>query len=830
MVNATLYLLKYNNYYNRIVKKEDTIDGYIPYQIGEALQRINFNPNDYVSTELIINWDYEHPDYLVVVNEEGAIEHRWFVMDVQRTRAGQFKIVLQRDVIADFYKNVKESTCFIEKGWTSTSPLVFNNENMGFNQIKTKEVLLENSLKTPWLVLYLARYNNEGQYNEFKGTFNDQPTDLVPHYVLDSLDKYTYYAYSQTSNHQAKQYVFSDFDNVQFGALYQDEAELGEYGFVYMATVSKNGFVARGDGGQAVGVADGKQYPILKAGRTFATKREWFGDFSGFLTDGTQTVDGLPINSYTSTPKKIGTYQPGPSNIGTLRGDDLLRAEQNKIIRVGNDYYRITYTTSDLPTYSLGTYQIPKGSGLAREMWGSIFLDNEEAGNIKPLTLDETQEYYLIVETTYKGSFLNIEKIDVSSTPIEYDIKYDTSFTRDASYEILATPLYNTQFYNVPAKSGSSTVYSDEMSNGDIGKQWFQDIINRYNAAGFAYDLQLVPYCPIDKANLESLSPDEITWCYRKLSNSQVNLTFAIKLPNASFQTIVTRTDIPLRDDLKLSNELDLYRLVSPNGIGEYEWSPAKNGSSVSRFEVDCTLIPYNPYIKINPSFANLYGQDFDDYRGLICDGDFSLPIINNQWETYQLNNKYYQAIFDRNIEHQEYNNKFQFAQDIGSAISGSVAGATSGAIAGSAGGPVGAIVGGVVGGVASTAGGIADIAIGQKLRKENIQYQKDQFGFELGTIKARSQTLTRTTSYNINNKYFPYVEYYTCTSEEEKALTSKMKYNGMTIGVIDNIQNYMNPNDYTYIQAQLIEIDITEDYHVAAEINRILQGGIRIA
>lgn len=50
-----LYLLHYNNYYNRIVKKEETLSDYLPYQIGETIENINFIPNDFINTEQIVN-------------------------------------------------------------------------------------------------------------------------------------------------------------------------------------------------------------------------------------------------------------------------------------------------------------------------------------------------------------------------------------------------------------------------------------------------------------------------------------------------------------------------------------------------------------------------------------------------------------------------------------------------------------------------------------------------------------------------------------------------------------------------------------------------------
>lgn len=53
-----IYLLKYNNYFNRMVKKKDTIEEYIQAatKISEPLDCINFNPNDGISTSHTINW------------------------------------------------------------------------------------------------------------------------------------------------------------------------------------------------------------------------------------------------------------------------------------------------------------------------------------------------------------------------------------------------------------------------------------------------------------------------------------------------------------------------------------------------------------------------------------------------------------------------------------------------------------------------------------------------------------------------------------------------------------------------------------------------------
>ena len=157
-----LLLQGYNNYFNRILKKKNTIAEYkaaatsgttISYLVVENM---NFNPNDGIATTLILgkgdlNWESnsEHtPDYLVTYTEETVeevttqtIQSRWFILEIERTRGGQYKLALKRDVLADYESEVMEAPCFVEKGTISDAgnPLLFNSEGMKFNEIKKGE-------------------------------------------------------------------------------------------------------------------------------------------------------------------------------------------------------------------------------------------------------------------------------------------------------------------------------------------------------------------------------------------------------------------------------------------------------------------------------------------------------------------------------------------------------------------------------------------------------------------------------------------------------------------------------------------------------------------
>lgn len=795
---ASLYLLHFNNYYNKLVRYYDTLAEYLPYQIGDTLLNINFNPADGVNAKQIVNWDDDTPDYLIVV--DGSVMSRWYVVEAQRTRGRQLELTLKRDVIADYRDAVLNAEAFCEKGWVNnSSPFVFNKENMGFNQIKTSETLLQNNLKTPWLVLYLSRYhtNDSGQYeyNEYTGEFIDETSINDADYVVNSLSDYKYYKYSQQAidDGTGEQYHYDDDVNISFVTTMQVKRSGDTSWTTYDNDLRPNEFVHirrrydQEDLNWPSWTNDG--WPRFPNN----TNRAYWNSLMVVYHKGdtTEPVTGLPVNSY--------------SGMGTQEGANILNSESGKTIRVGDKVYRIgvnTASQSKFRNYATVEQSTQLGLSMIQTCYTTVNI-NTANKTIPPMHVEwgDISPYVTMTFT----------EINLAQNTIKYDIQYQGGVTTDSAYEIIAAPYYDVSFVD------GGTVFNHI---GNIALQWFQDIINRYNGAGWAYDLQLVPYMSIDQTNITNL--DKV-YCTQGNPPDKINLAVAFKIPSASFNKTypITLPDTGVTSK-KIANETQLYRIVSPNGVGEYEFSPVKN-NGFTQFEVDCTLIPFNPYIKINPVFGGLYGSDFNDFRGLICQGNFSLPILNDQWSTYQLNNKNYQAIFDRNIESQEYQNKWQLASNIAGIFTGGAGGAAAGGLIG---GAPGAAVGGVLAGI----GGIVDTVASQEMFKESIDRQKDLFGMELGTIKARAQSLSRGTSYNVNNKYFPYIEYYTCTEEELVALNNKLKYNGMTIGVIGTVQQFLNPDETSYYQGTLIEIDITDDAHMADEIARTLQGGIRFA
>ena len=294
-------------------------------------------------------------------------------------------------------------------------------------------------------------------------------------------------------------------------------------------------------------------------------------------------------------------------------------------------------------------------------------------------------------------------------------------------------------------------------------------------------------------------------------NNTPVNYCYFFEKCNFTINQMKAVKDIRLNPvsnvtNYKESNETELYRLTGPNMASSFEFSPAKNGGNLRDYKAYCSYKPYSPFICVAPIFYGLYGGIYDDNRGLILTGDFSLDIITDSWTTYKLQNKNYQLAFDRQIENLEINQEIQRMNEIVSSTAGVLKGGLAGGMAGGvSGGVPGAVVGAVVGTVSSTVGGILDYTNNQKLRKETIDYTRDQFGYSLRNIQALPRTINKVSSLVTTNKFFPFVEYYSCTPEELQAFQDKIKYNGMSINRIGFIKDFLNPSDTTYIKGKLI-------------------------
>ena len=79
--------------------------------------------------------------------------------------------------------------------------------------------------------------------------------------------------------------------------------------------------------------------------------------------------------------------------------------------------------------------------------------------------------------------------------------------------------------------------------------------------------------------------------------------------------------------------------------------------------------------------------------------------------------------------------------------------------------------------------------------------------------------------------KYFHFLEYYTCSDKELEAFKSKIKYESMTVMRIGTLNEYMGFNgELNYFKGSLIRNDeIADDTHILNAIYEELLKGVYI-
>ena len=112
------------------------------------------------------------------------------------------------------------------------------------------------------------------------------------------------------------------------------------------------------------------------------------------------------------------------------------------------------------------------------------------------------------------------------------------------------------------------------------------------------------------------------------------------------------------------------------------------------------------------------------------------------------------------------------------------------------------------------------------RMMEENRQYSIDMYGYNLQNIQAIPTSLTKTSALTYNTRVWPFIEYYTCTESERKALKDKIKYNGMTVMKIGQLSDYPLGEDRFY-KGQVIRLNTNMDSHMAYEIYNELKKGV---
>lgn len=759
-------------YFYLVIDSRNAPDGYITYDYLQTLDsrvnpnttiyNIEFNPSNQQETT---DWQFS-PDPICAEEStdytSNTLKSSWFVMDMERTRSGQYLVKLKRDIIADYYNNVLESPMLIHRAMSGdiNNPLLYNSEGFSFNQIKKDEILLKDKFGTPWYVLYFLKDAGDKSVSDLSvaaANYDYSISQSIDQSIFGSGNKY----------HLT--------DNMDFKVTYRVEAGGWAWAFFsdrYTLHVKKNGLDFTSDG------------------RSSETEVIWFVWDQAHVKPALQ---GKFQGQYTVIKDKLAT-DIGISNVVPTADLDKINWD-GKIVKDSNNKLWKVHVIRN-PKNKSGEIRTGTAVDYAKTLIEASGLDRN--GDYGSRVFN-----YSIEDIEYTFSYEPATDSNALSWSLDWTNK---TKTKDSDYNIVAIP-YNT--VTVKKNDSSYTI------PGTYSRAFLNSIFANYDSTKLV-DVQLLPYCPIQSLALSSNTIDitntdsmlygidtthsqTIFWLYPEYSNYTFNITQALTAESDAFKR-------------KVQNETQLVRLVSPNYQGMFEFSVAKN-NGVDYFNVDVTLKPYNPYIHINPNFKGIYGLDFNDARGLICGGDFSIPKWSSAWADYELRNKNYQLAFDRQIEHLDFAHGQERTMAGWNIATGTVQGATTGALAGAmVGGGWGAAIGGIVGGGSSLAGGIADYALLDDKQVEEKDYMMDQYRFQLGNIKALPNTINKVTPLTYNNKLFPFIEIYECTDEEKELFERYLEYRSMTIESVDFISNYIKDNR-TFIQAtpiRLENIDLT--------------------
>ena len=790
-----LYFLKHNNYYNRRYKPINSLTGATV--LGYLYNVSNFDPADGVDTtqETAYETFTDIPDYMLAMEGEEIVS-RWYVVEAKRIRGGKYRLDLHRDVIADYFADIENAPMFIEKGYVPyNNPLIFNKEQMSFNKVKKHEILLNNGFDGAWICAYYARNSSEGTSPTASIDTSQVNYDLsLGENDITSWEYWNYTTGSADTPNDASPFCVGVYDTLY--RVHNGDTSSSFFSFFneeqYLESIKTN--------------------DIATAQMNVTVLQDYW-----------ERDSSIRDMVYHGTELEIGTK--------TNAQLKSLQEQNGKIIKYthgGNPKYcRVKVKNNPNVVYS--DFVTAGQLYIAMYNWAITAVTG---GTISGTTFRyeaKTNNYYIELEDI------------TSSAEQTFTLSDNRRHLEDAPYDMLVFPYFDGTIIDNRAGDtfGSTYSYSKNEIMGlamDFAK----------NMGSRMYDIQLLPYCPIVGISQTSKNQYVIdaNGGITDLDIAKVNIkltsTVSMVLFNASRSKFSLQINMSSNTDYnyltkietnsverKVKNECDLVRISSPNGSNSFDFSPQMN-NGFDYIQVDCTYKPYNPYIHVAPDFAGLYGDNFGDTRGLVVQGDFSLPIVTDAWVQYEINNKNYANVFDRETQSLEFREDYRRKQQIASIIAGSFGGSGAGLALGSVGGPAGMALGAAAGAGLSAFGGIVDYNISKQLYEEQMDYRQDMYNMNLENIQARPNGLAKTSAFTNNNKIYPFIEYYTATDVEKEALRSKIKYNGMTIGVIGKIMDYVGSTE-TYVKGSLITADINDDYHTVQAINNELNMGIRI-
>lgn len=816
----TVYFYKFNNYYNRIIKRYDTIAGYGTPMTSQT--NCNFVHGDGVNTSFTLNKGTtieDTPDYCVVLDYNNKIS-RWFVTNSFKSRNGQDRLQLRRDLIADFYSDIiNYSPCLIRKGYVSqNNPLIFQDEGVQYNKIKQDEILIKDESNCSYIIGFIA--NNTPQQATVSGTVKDYNYD----YNYASLADFPYKNYVQGAgnNHTSSARIIynnSPSTRIYYSLKYNGRCNTGG-GRIDMEMIWKS-----------TGIDKPSFY-------TPTYSNYYSGVYWQTGSTNTNVVLNCEYTGNAPSPAILeqnylkGRYAPAlfnkVSNMTTSYAEDCfdtdtgtynaLQQYVGKKIKIGATVYTVSLASENEQntTVIYNAY-----NPTIRDAFQNII---DHINTNRPSQSEMSEGYYTM---GYYNSANRYQPSDLKilGTTIQYYLvltEASSNITTELDAPSSRTHL-DTQPYdmfmlinesNISYKVGTDNYVSNHEVNMNIAQALCQ-----VTGAG-AYDIQIVPFNPMRGTILADGTLNFYNYDVHAIKNSANTTIGHYVLCNSSdLKFTLEKNELKFNPtNYKKDFNLKQYRLCSPNQETAFDFSPSMNGG-INTWEISCNYRPYASYIKVQPTWGWLYGEaqynNKTDFRGLVYNSSLCVTQLSDAYANYVSNNKNFQQLFDNQI------NTLTKQQDIQLSAMEETLGFRS-----YTGMPLSSIM--------RVIGGSKDIDMQRELNNVALNKMRTDFNYQMDNIKSMPHTIKKLTAINEDTRIFPYIEVYSCSPKEEESFDYKIQYTGMTVMTTGKINDYIQAGIETFVQADLIRLDIsrseeTANNQIAVEIAAELEKGLYI-
>ena len=502
-----LLLLHYNNYFNRIIKKEATVAAYMNADSNyRVASNANFNPGDGVNTSIVLGcgangslFDGEEFDYLVayeIVDDLSVIRGRWFILEQDRKRAGQYELTLKRDVIADNYNDVVDSPIYLEKGFINdvNDPLLYNSESMNLNQIKQLEIPLKDETQSGWVVGYIpsdAFPKVEPAYDRVeKKVTIPMSADIT----VDNLSSWNYWDYC-SSNPNYK-FMSDTSGKRKVTVKIRSERKYADSGRSVrcdMVTADYTFYPNSTDAGTYTQVNSG----YIKTASGTLNYPQWYQDY-GPVTFWQGTLSASICGKIFDPVRNNSAFNTALNSIlgtGISIGDtSALRRLQDKIILDSstNTYYRISIISTSEGSPITVTSSMTGGQTALDALKNAMYYPNGAGGSLQGVYTTFTASNS---STSYAVQLTNV------GVSLYVDLNSDRAHLNDAPYDMFCIPFSDT----LKLKYNSTEFTCSKNVALSMATEIAKDLGSKT-----VYDVQLLPYCPNRTLIVKSDSPSTV--------------------------------------------------------------------------------------------------------------------------------------------------------------------------------------------------------------------------------------------------------------------------------------------------------------------------------